>query len=217
VTALLVVDLQNDFLPGGALAVPGGDEVIPVIRRAMEILPIVVASRDWHPADHGSFAANHPGRSPGERIILDGLEQILWPVHCVQGTPGAAFAAGIDASRFDHVVSKGEDPRVDSYSAFFDNARRHATGLEDWLRDRRIEELVVCGLATDYCVRASALDAVELGFKTSLLVDGVRGVDLEPGDVDRAIDEMRRAGVEILSLRDLEARADRTSEREETR
>jgi nicotinamidase/pyrazinamidase len=127
--ALLIVDIQNDFLPGGALAVPGGDEVIPVANRLHAQFELVVATQDWHPANHGSFAANHPCRRPGEIIDLNGLSQILWPVHCVQNTPGAAFAPGLDTSRFAALFQKGTDPGIDSYSAFFDNGHRKATGL----------------------------------------------------------------------------------------
>jgi len=195
---LLLVDLQNDFLPGGALPVPEGDAVIPVVNRLQPHFDLVVATQDWHPPDHGSFAANHPGRKVGEVVDLDGLPQILWPVHCVQFTRGAEFAPGLDTGRIAHVVRKGTDPRIDSYSGFFDNGKRRSTGLADFLRQQGVSELYVAGLATDYCVKATALDAVQLGFPTWLIVDGCRGVNLQPGDVDRALDEMARAGVRLV-------------------
>lgn len=196
--ALILIDLQNDFMPGGALAVPEGDKVIPVATRLQPLFPLVVATQDWHPADHGSFAANHPGTEVGERIELDGLEQILWPVHCVQETPGAALVDALDLTRVARVFVKGTDPEIDSYSGFFDNGHRKATGLGDFLRKRGAGEIYIVGVATDYCVKFTALDAAELGFKTSLIVDGCRGVNLEAGDVDKALAKMKRAGVKLV-------------------
>ena len=195
--ALLLIDIQNDFLPGGALAVPGGDEVIPVANQLMPEYELVVATQDWHPPDHRSFASQHAGARVGDVIQLDGLAQILWPDHCVQNTPGVDFAAQLNRSHIQHVVQKGTNHSVDSYSGFFDNARRHATGLESYLRSQGVETIHLVGLATDYCVKATALDAVSLGFQTMLLTAGVRGVELHPGDCQRAIDAMRAAGVEI--------------------
>ncbi len=193
-TALLVVDVQNDFLPGGALPVPQGDAVVPPIARLCERFETVVASQDWHPPGHVSFASSHPGHQPFETIVLaDGTEQTLWPEHCVQGTEGARFAPGLPVHRFAHVVRKGTDPEVDSYSAFFDNARRRQTGLHAWLQERGIGRLYVCGLATDYCVRATALDAVSLGYETWLVTDAVRGV--APQSTERALQQMAEAGV----------------------
>ena len=193
--ALIIVDVQNDFCPGGALPVPEGDRVVAVINRAQPGFDLVVATQDWHPADHGSFAANHPGRSPGDRIELAGLPQILWPVHCVQRTRGAELHPGLNRSRIACVFQKGADRHVDSYSGFFDNGRRASTGLGDYLKDQHVTDVYVCGLATDYCVKATALDAANLGFKTHLLEDACRGVELREGDVQRAIDEMRERGV----------------------
>jgi nicotinamidase/pyrazinamidase len=196
--ALIIVDVQNDFCPGGALAVREGDQVVPVVNRIQARFDLVVATQDWHPANHGSFAANHPGRNPGEVIELAGLSQILWPVHCVQGTTGAELHPALERSRIAHVVHKGTDPAIDSYSGFFDNGRRAATGLEQFLRDRDVDEVYVCGLATDYCVKATALDAGSLGFKTHLIEDACRGVDLRPGDVQRSIEAMRAGGVDVI-------------------
>lgn len=201
---LILVDIQNDFLPTGALPVPRGDEVIAVANKLIPRFDLVVATQDWHPADHGSFAANHPGKTPGEVIDLHGLRQILWPTHCVQGTPGAAFAPGLDASRVARVFPKGTDPTVDSYSGFYDNGHRRATGLGDYLRERGVSEVFVMGLATDYCVNFTALDAVQrLGLRTTLIEDGSRGVDLRRGDVNAAIDGMRRAGVRVVRSGDV--------------
>jgi nicotinamidase/pyrazinamidase len=196
--SLIIVDVQNDFCPGGALPVPEGDRVVDCINRVQPKFELVVATQDWHPADHGSFAANHPGHSPGEQIELAGLPQILWPVHCVQDTPGAELHPKLDRARIARVFHKGADPRVDSYSGFFDNGRRTSTGLGEYLKDHGVTDVYVCGLATDYCVKATALDAVALGFKTHLLEDGCRGVELREGDVQRAVEEMRRQGVVIV-------------------
>jgi nicotinamidase/pyrazinamidase len=198
--ALLVVDIQNDFLPGGALAVPEGDQVIPVANRLQAQFDLVVATQDWHPPEHGSFAANHPGKHPGDIIELNGLRQILWPIHCVQNTPGAAFGPGVDSSQFEEVFRKGTDPGIDSYSGFFDNGHRKATGLGDFLKAREVTDLFIAGLTTDYCVRFTALDAVALGFRTHVLLEGCRGVNLNPGDVAQAIAEMKTAGVQFSPL-----------------
>ncbi len=196
--ALILVDIQNDFVPGGALPVPGGHKIVPEVNRLERLFDVVVATQDWHPPNHGSFAKNHPGKQPGEALELNGLNQILWPVHCVQGTLGAAFVPTLDTSRITKVFQKGTDPGFDSYSGFFDNGHRKATGLDQFLKEHRIAELYVAGLATDYCVKFTALDALVLGFKTHLIEDVCRGVELKPGDVARAIEEMKRAGVVVL-------------------
>jgi nicotinamidase/pyrazinamidase len=157
----------------------------------------VIATQDWHPADHLSFASQHAGKQIGDCVQLAGLAQILWPDHCVQHTIGAELAADLNKSHIQHVVQKGMDRTIDSYSGFFDNARRKATGLEGYLRSRGIDTVHIMGLATDYCVKAMALDAVDLGFRTVLLTAGIRGVELKRGDCQRAIEQMRGAGVEI--------------------
>ncbi len=200
---LLLIDLQNDFMPGGALAVPEGDEVVEVANRLSRRFEYVVASQDWHPAGHLSFASQHPGCRPGDVIDLHGLEQVLWPDHCIQGSEGAAFHRLLDQVAVDGVIQKGTDIELDSYSAFFDNARRRATGLERRLRDLGVTAVCLMGLATDYCLKYSATDAASLGFRTSVIREGCRGIDLTPGDVDRAWKEMDAAGVRILSERDL--------------
>jgi nicotinamidase/pyrazinamidase len=183
--------------------VPHGDEVIPLANELQRQFDLVVATKDWHPPDHGSFAANHPGKKPGDRIILDGIEQILWPKHCVQNTHGAEFAPAFDTSRIAHVFHKGIEPNIDSYSTFFDNAHRRHTGLAHYLKERSIEDIYLLGLALDYCVKYSALDARQLRLNTHVILDGCRGIDLDPGDVDRALDEMERAGARILKSSDL--------------
>jgi nicotinamidase/pyrazinamidase len=196
--SLILVDIQNDFLPGGALAVPHGDEVIPVVNRLQHRFDFVVATQDWHPADHASFAANHLGRRMGEVIDLEGLDQVLWPIHCVQGSPGAELAPELDQARIARVFRKGEDPHIDSYSGFFDNGHRRATGLGDYLRALGVTEIYVAGLATDYCVKFTSLDGRQIGFDVYLIEDACRGVELNPGDVARAIDAMRAAGVHVI-------------------
>jgi len=201
--ALILVDLQNDFLPGGALPVPHGDEVISLANELQRRFDLVVATKDWHPPNHGSFAANHRGKKPGDRIMLDGIEQILWPVHCIQNTDGSEFASSFDTNRVAHIFHKGINPQIDSYSTFFDNAHRRHTGLAHYLEKRGVKNIYLMGLALDYCVKYSALDARQLGLKTHVIVDGCRGIELEPGDISRALDEMKRAGAVLLKSSDL--------------
>ncbi|MFK7818460.1 MAG: bifunctional nicotinamidase/pyrazinamidase [Planctomycetaceae bacterium] len=201
--ALILVDIQNDFLPGGALAVPDGDQVIAVANRLIEAFDLVVATQDWHPASHGSFASQHAGHEVGQLIELSGLEQILWPDHCIQGTSGAEFAANLNMTDHIRVFPKGTDPSVDSYSGFFDNGRRKATGLGDFLKQSGVTHTIVLGLATDYCVRFTALDAKSLNFDVTLVEDGCRGVNLNAGDVDRTLEELEAAGIRIANSREL--------------
>ena len=196
--ALIVVDVQNDFLPGGALGVTDGDAVVEPINRLMPRFPLVVATQDWHPADHGSFASRHAGRSTGEVIDLAGIRQILWPDHCVQASPGASFASALDVARLSYVVRKGGNREIDSYSGFFENDHRTATGLEHYLREREVERVYVAGLATDYCVRFTALDALSLGFETVLIVDACRAVNIRPTDGEEAIAAIKEAGGSII-------------------
>lgn len=196
--ALILVDIQNDFCPGGALAVEEGDQVVPIANALMPKFDLVVATQDWHPANHGSFAANHPWRKPGQVIDLNGLPQVLWPIHCVQESFGAEFVQDLETEAIDKIFVKGTDPEIDSYSGFYDNGHRKATGLGAFLKAQAVEEVYVMGLATDYCVKFTALDALELGFQTKLIIDGCRGVNLEPGDVDKAIKEMEEKGVKLL-------------------
>lgn len=200
---LILVDIQNDFLPGGALAVPHGDAILPIVNRLQSTFPLVVATQDWHPANHGSFAANHSGKSVFTQIDLHGLPQTLWPVHCVQGTRGAELAPGLQRDRIAKIFPKGTDAAIDSYSGLFDNGRRKSTGLGEWLKGQGVTEVFVCGLATDYCVKFTALDAARLGFKTHFIEDASRGVNLGPDDVKNAITEMRQAGIVINQSSDI--------------
>lgn len=201
--ALLLVDIQNDFLPGGALEVPRGDEVVPVANALIPHFDLVLASQDWHPADHGSFAANHPWRKPGQVIDLHGLEQILWPIHCVQGSFGAEFANGLHTDAVERIFRKGTDPAIDSYSAFFDNGHRKSTGLTEYLREQGVDTVYLLGLAQDYCVKYTVLDALREGFTTYLVADGTRPVELQPGDGEKALAEMRKAGAQIATSNEI--------------
>jgi nicotinamidase/pyrazinamidase len=196
--ALLLIDIQNDFLPGGALAVPEGDQIIPVVNHLIPQFDLVVATQDWHPADHASFAANHPGRAIFETIDLDGLPQTLWPVHCVQNSGGALFAPELNTRAIERVFPKGLNARIDSYSGLFDNGHRASTGMAEWLRERRVTELFVVGLATDYCVKFTVLDALREGFAVRVITSACRGVELQSGDCGRALDEMTRAGAVLM-------------------
>jgi nicotinamidase/pyrazinamidase len=196
--ALILVDLQYDFCKGGALEINGSEEIIPIANRLMPLFDIIVATQDWHPANHGSFAANHLWRKVGQVIDLNGLQQVLWCIHCVQNSFGAMFHNALNTEGVNKVVQKGTHPDVDSYSGFFDNGRRQQTELDDYLKSKGITEVYIMGLATDYCVKFTALDAVSLGYKTYLIKDGSRGVNLNKDDVKRAIDEMRNNGVKVV-------------------
>ena len=201
--AIILVDIQNDFCPGGALPVKEGDAVVNVANQVMSQFGLVVATQDWHPSDHKSFASQHPGLNVGEQFTLGDLPQIAWPDHCVQGTTGAEFHPKLDTESVHQVFQKGTDTEIDSYSGFFDNGHKRATGMGDFLLDKGVKEVYVLGLATDYCVKFTALDAIDLGLKTNLIVDGCRGVDLKAGDVDAAILEMKSSGVVVMSSEEL--------------
>jgi nicotinamidase/pyrazinamidase len=204
VRALLIVDIQNDFLPGGALAVKEGDAILPIINEIIHYpFDLIVATKDWHPPDHGSFANNHEGKQPGDHINLGGLDQILWPSHCVQGTWGSEFAPGWDSTLVDKIIYKGTDPLIDSYSTFYDNGHRKSTGLEYYLREKGIKDIFIAGIATDYCVKYSTLDALQLGFHPYVIVDACRGVNLDPRDSEKALAVMRKGGAVLLSFKDL--------------
>ena len=183
-SALILVDIQNDFCPGGSLAVKEGDRIVPVVNELQKHFALIVATKDWHPVGHSSFAS-------------------LWPPHCVQETAGAEFVAGLDTSRVARVFLKGTDIEIDSYSGFFDNEHRRATGLGDYLKERGVTDVTIAGLATDYCVKFTALDAVMLGFNTTVVADACRGVELTHGDTARAIAEMAAAGVRVIESRQL--------------
>ncbi len=177
--ALLLIDIQNDFLPGGRLAVPEGDAIIPLVNALQPRFDLVVATQDWHPAGHQSFASSHAGRHPFEQIDLHGLPQVLWPDHCTQASPGAALAPALRPERIEAIFRKGTNPEIDSYSAFFDNGHRKSTGLADYLRGRQVREVYVAGLAGDYCVYYSALDALAAGFATFVITDATRAIDAD--------------------------------------
>jgi len=186
--------VQNDFCPGGALAVAGGDEIVPVVNRLVSRFAHVALTQDWHPLGHRSFASAHPGRAPYESVSFPYGEQTLWPEHCVQGTRGADFHPALEATRAELVIRKGFRPAIDSYSAFFENDRVTPTGLAGYLRERGFTSVALCGLATDFCVAYSALDACRLGLRTTVLLDACRAIDLG-GSLARALDTMREAGV----------------------
>ena len=194
--ALLLIDIQNDFCPGGELAVADGDAVVPLANRMQADFPLVVATQDWHPAAHSSFAANHDGAEPFSTMEMPYGTQVLWPVHCVQGSEGAAFHPDLALERVSLIVRKGTDPALDSYSAFFENDRETPTGLAGYLRDKGVTALTLAGLATDFCVAWSALDARRLGFEATLATDACRAIDLD-GSLDVAMTRMREAGVRI--------------------
>ncbi|MDP2061552.1 MAG: bifunctional nicotinamidase/pyrazinamidase [Phaeovulum sp.] len=196
--ALIVIDLQNDFCPGGALAVAGGDEIVPRVNALLDAFPIRVLTQDWHPANHTSFAQNHPGAAPFSTTEMPYGPQVLWPAHCVQGTPGAAFHPGLHADRADLILRKGFRAAIDSYSAFFENDRTTATGLAGYLRERGATHLTFAGLATDFCVAWSAIDAVRAGFGATVLLGACRAIDLN-GSLAAARQAMRAAGVELES------------------
>lgn len=196
--ALILVDLQNDFLPGGPMAVPGADALIPLANQLQGCFRLVVATQDWHPANHGCFAANHLGRKPGQFIRLAKMLQVLQPVHCVQNTRGAELAPNLLRTRINRIFRKGTDPAYDSYSAFFDFGHRQATGLGGYLLDRHVREVYLMGLATEQCIKFSALDALGLGFRTFVIEDACQGWDRRPGDVAAALEEMTALGVTLV-------------------
>lgn len=194
---LLVVDVQNDFCPGGSLAVPRGDEIVPLVNRLARRFRHVVMTQDWHPPGHRSFASAHPGSQPFDTAEVDYGTQTLWPDHCVQGTPGAEFHPGLDIPQVELIIRKGYRPEIDSYSAFRENDRKTLTGLAGYLRERGFELITVCGLALEYCVFFSAMDAREAGFEVSVALDASRGIDLD-GSQARALASMREAGIGLI-------------------
>lgn len=195
--ALIVIDLQNDFCPGGALAVEGGDEIVPIVNRMIEATPHVILTQDWHPAGHSSFASRHEGKSPFETIEAGYGPQTLWPDHCVQGTKGAALHPDLEWTRAELIVRKGFRPAIDSYSAFFENDRTTPTGLSGYLKERGISRLTLAGLATDFCVAYSAIDAAKLGFSVTVAMEACRAIGLG-GSFEAMTREMDQAGI-VLS------------------
>lgn len=195
--ALLVIDVQNDFCPGGALAVTDGDAIVPGINALMDDFSAVILTQDWHPAGHSSFASSHPGKSGMDLIDMPYGPQVLWPDHCIQGSPGAAFHADLNTDRADLIIRKGYNPAIDSYSAFFENDHTTPTGLEGYLRTRGITDLTLVGLATDFCVNYSAVDAARLGFTVTVRMDLCRAIDFD-GSLDAARTGMREKGVKLI-------------------
>lgn len=176
---LIIVDIQNDFLEGGSLAVPNGNDVIPVLNEIQKDFDLIVATQDWHPQNHKSFAAEHPGKNEFEVIDLNGLQQVLWPVHCVQGSFGAEFHQDLEKNNIEAIFRKGMDPEIDSYSGFYDNGKRKNTGLFGYLKDRKVSEVFVAGLAADFCVYFTANDAIDLGFKTTIIEEASKPINAE--------------------------------------
>jgi nicotinamidase/pyrazinamidase len=194
--ALIVIDLQNDFCPGGALAVAGGNEIVPLVNSMMARFDHVVLTQDWHPAGHSSFASQHPGKNPFETVAMPYGEQTLWPDHCVQGSEGAAFHPGLEWTKAELVIRKGFRKGIDSYSAFFENDHKTPTGLAGYLKERGISRVTLAGLATDFCVAYSALDAARSGFTATVAMDACRAIDLG-GSLAAMTARMREAGVEL--------------------
>jgi nicotinamidase/pyrazinamidase len=194
--ALLIIDIQNDFLPGGALAVPEGDQVIPVVNQLQPHFDVVVATQDWHPADHQSFASNHPGKNAFEVIKLQGFDQVLWPDHCVQGTAGAELAATLQQNRVEAIFRKGMNPEIDSYSGFYDNGHLKSTSLSEYLRSKNVTQVFVAGLAGDFCVYFTAKDALLEGYKTFLVEDACRPISQEGFDQAKA--DLKHRGGKII-------------------
>ena len=201
--ALLVIDVQNDFCPGGALAVPQGDKIVPVINQLMNSFDIVVATKDWHPENHISFASNHTGKKPGDIVMHHGIKQVLWPEHCIQNTSGAEFTSGLNIKPIKKIIYKGTNSQVDSYSAFFDNDKKTKTDLDNYLKGKGVREIYLTGLATDYCVKFSALDGLTLGYKVFVISDAVKGVNLMPEDSKDALEEIKQKGGIIISSNEI--------------
>ncbi|MDO6389200.1 bifunctional nicotinamidase/pyrazinamidase [Pontibacter sp. BT731] len=199
--ALLLIDIQNDFLPGGALGVPEGDQILPIVNQIQDQFDLIVATQDWHPADHKSFASNHEGKNPFETTELLGLPQVLWPEHCLQGTPGADLAPALEANKIEAIFRKGTNPEIDSYSGFYDNGRLKSTGLADYLRGKGITQLYLAGLAADYCVYYSAKDALDEGFETFVLEDAVRAIS--PEGYEAARKDILQKGGNLIQSSDL--------------
>lgn len=201
--ALLIIDIQNDFCPGGALPVPEGDQVITVINSIVKKFYKVIATQDWHPINHISFARNHPGKKEYEEIEVSGIKQVLWPIHCVPGTKGAEFHPDLIADNFDLILRKGNNPKIDSYSAFRENDKKTITGLNGYLKELDIKQVFICGLALDYCVFYSAMDSKEMGFDTYVILDATRGIDFPPGSIENALNSMRNSGIKIIKSTDI--------------
>jgi nicotinamidase/pyrazinamidase len=196
--ALIIIDLQNDFCPGGALPVPEGDKIISVINKIMNRFYKVVATQDWHPENHISFASTHK-KNVGDVVEINGIKQMLWPKHCVQGSYGAQLHKELDIRKVDLILRKGTNPNIDSYSAFLENDKKTQTGLHYWLKGLKIKKVYICGLALDYCVYYSACDAKKFGFETYVLLDATKGVDVPKGNIEKVLKHMRSIGIKIIN------------------
>lgn len=199
--ALILVDIQNDFVPGGALAVPGGDEIIPLVNELQNSFGLVVATQDWHPANHKSFASSHAGKKVFDKIVLNGLDQTLWPDHCVQGSAGAELHRELHLNKVETIFRKGMDPAIDSYSGFYDNGYKKSTGLAGYLRERKVQKVYVCGLAADYCVFYTSKDAIKENFETYIIEDATRAID--PNGFAKAKEEILSTGGQIINTENL--------------
>ncbi|NGX46834.1 MAG: Peroxyureidoacrylate/ureidoacrylate amidohydrolase RutB [Chlamydiae bacterium] len=201
--ALIVIDMQNDFMPGGPLGTPGADELANLIHPMMGKFPLVLATKDWHPKDHVSFATSHSGKKVGDVVRVGEVDQILWPVHCVQDTKGSEFAEGLNTEKITKIFYKGADSEIDSYSAFYDNAHLRKTGLDAYLKEHEVDAIALVGVATDYCVLYSALDALELGYDVMVIRDACRAINLKPEDEKGAVEEMKKKGVKIVLAKEV--------------
>lgn len=201
--ALILIDLQKDFCRGGSLEIPDADTIIPLANQLQNVFDHVIASKDWHPKGHVSFASSHLGKKVNDILEINGIQQVLWPDHCVQDTNGADFHSDLVTNKIEKIINKGTDKNIDSYSIFFDNAELCETECQDYLHIKNIRKIFIMGLATDYCVKFSCLDGAKLGFETYLIEDACRGVQLMSGDIERAIDEMKEKGVHIIRVKDL--------------
>ncbi|MBI4398615.1 MAG: bifunctional nicotinamidase/pyrazinamidase [Candidatus Omnitrophica bacterium] len=195
---LILVDMQNDFFPGGTVAIPRANQIIPFVNLLQAKFQGIVAAQTWHPRNHKSFASTHYKKS-GETILLNGLQQILWPDHCVENTIGAQLVRGLETRKINKIFKTGMDMEIDSFSGFYDNGHSKPSGLGEYLSGKKVQEIFIAGLATDYCVKNTALDAVMLGFKTTVIEDACRGMNLHEKDTQYALDEMRRKGVSIIT------------------
>lgn len=199
--ALIIVDIQNDFLPGGSLAVPGGDEIIPIINLLQNRFDLVVATQDWHPSNHKSFASAHPDKQEHEAIELNGLHQVLWPDHCVQGTEGAAFSTKLNDNKIEATFRKGMDPEIDSYSGFYDNGRRKRTGMGGYLKERDIKTIYICGIAADFCVYYTAIDGLDLGFEVFIIENASRAINIDGYEI--AMKDFKEKNGKLITSTDL--------------
>ena len=199
--ALILVDIQNDFVPGGALAVPGGDEILPVVNRLQDSFGLIVATQDWHPANHKSFANNHAGKKAFDKVIMHGMDQVLWPDHCIQGSPGAELHRDLNLNQVEAIFRKGMDAEIDSYSGFYDNGYKKSTGLAGYLRERKVKKVYVCGLAADYCVFYTVKDALKENFETYIIEDATRAIDANGFDIAKG--EILSTGGQIINTENL--------------